>query len=101
MKELPIACTLDSMTLDARREQLLGGLISCVLERIEIPDGYRVRFQSDDGVLTRIASGVETERRCCKFLTFRLTAEPDDGAIWLEVSGPPGTREFLRAVFNF
>ena len=101
MKDLPITCTLDSTALDARREHLLGGLISCVLERIEIPDGCRVRFQSDDGVLTRIASVVETERRCCKFLTFRLTAEPDDGAIWLEVSGPPGTREFLRAAFNF
>jgi len=72
-----------------------------IVTDIEIPDEYRVRLQSDDGVLTRIANVIETERRCCRFLTFRLTAEPDNGAIWLEVSGPPGTREFLRGVFNF
>src|SRR5262245_7401487 len=100
MKDLPIACTLDSAALDVRREHLLGGLISCVLERIEIPGRYRVRFHSDDGVLTRIANVIETERRCCRFLTFRLTAEPDSGATWLELSGPPGTREFLRGAFN-
>jgi hypothetical protein len=27
----------------------------------------------------------------------RLTVEPGDGPVWLELTGPSGTREFLEA----
>jgi hypothetical protein len=30
-------------------------------------------------------------------LRFDLTIEPDGGPIWLELAGPPRTREFLSA----
>ena len=33
--------------------------------------------------------------RCCPFLRFVVTAEPNGGPIYLEVTGPPGTRELL------
>ena len=40
---------------------------------------------------------VDLERRCCAFLRFELTVEPGGGPVWLELTGPPGTREFLQA----
>ena len=49
-------------------------------------------------VLTAIAQTIDAERLCCRFLTFAVTVEPDGGPIWLSVSGPPGTREFLDAL---
>jgi hypothetical protein len=42
----------------------------------------------------------EAERRCCRFLRFGITVEPDAGPIILELSGPPGTREFVSALLE-
>ena len=100
MSDLPIACTFDPAALEARRQDLLGGLMRRAEERLEIPDGYRMRFAPMDGMLARIASVIDAERQCCRFLTFRLTVEPDGGPIWLEVDGPAGTREFLAGLFG-
>jgi hypothetical protein len=100
MNDLPIACTLGPAAVKARQQDLLGGLVRQALERVDIPDGYRVRFAPADGLLARIGSVIETERQCCRFLTFRLTTEADNGAIWLEFSGPPGAREFLAGMLE-
>lgn len=40
---------------------------------------------------------IASERQCCPFLTFRLTVEPQEGPIWLELTGPAGTREMLMS----
>jgi hypothetical protein len=64
MSDLPIACTLGSAALKARREDLLGTLVCRADERIELPNGYRVRFTADPGVLRTIADVIEIERQC-------------------------------------
>jgi hypothetical protein len=38
---------------------------------------------------------IQLESECCRFLRFQLTVEPGGGPVWLELIGPPGTREFL------
>ena len=43
------------------------------------PDGSRVAFTDD---------------------LFRLTIEPDGGSVWLQFTGPPGTREFLAGMLD-
>jgi hypothetical protein len=60
-----------------------------------LPDGYRWRFLSSEGLLGRLAIVIDAERHCCRFLRFALDAEPDLGVITLDVSGPAGSREFL------
>jgi hypothetical protein len=92
---LPIACTLGPATVKARCEDLLGGLVRRASERIELPNGYRVRFDPAADILSTIAKVIEVERQCCRFLTFELAMEPDNGPIWLQFTGPEGTREFL------
>jgi len=37
-----------------------------------------------------------TSGKCCRFLRFAVAAEPDGGPISLEVTGPPGTAQFLE-----
>jgi hypothetical protein len=39
---------------------------------------------------------IEGERECCRFLRFRLDAEPDRARVTLDVTGPDGTEDFLR-----
>ena len=100
MSDLPIACTLGPAALKARREDLLGGLTRKAEERIDLPDGYRLRFNAGDGVLEAIVNVIDLERQCCRFLRFQLTVEPDERSIWLEFTGPPGAREFLAGMLD-
>jgi hypothetical protein len=98
--DVPVVCTLDSATLATRREGLLRQLVRRAEHRDEQKDGYRFRFAPTDDVLTLIARVINAERRCCRFLRFRVTVEPAEGPVYLDLTGPAGTREFLCAVFD-
>jgi hypothetical protein len=100
MPDLPIACTLGPAALRARREGMLSELVQRAESREEIPNGYRLRFQATEGTLPTIARTVDAERQCCRFLRFSVSVEPDGGPIVLEWTGPPGTREFVSALFE-
>jgi hypothetical protein len=93
--DLPIACTLTLEELRQRREGLLPGIIARAEAHEPIAGGFRFRFTSEPGLLSTVAAMMEAERRCCRFLHFQVAAEPDEGPIWLEVTGPAGTSEFL------
>lgn len=95
--DLPIACTLTPEELRRGRESLLPGVIARAEAHEPVAGGFRFRFKTEPGLLASLAVTMEAERRCCRFFTFQLTAEPDEGPVWLEVTGPPGTSEFLAA----
>jgi len=95
MKEIPIACELTPAELAARREGLLPGLLEKAQERMNLSNGRRFSFAPSSEVLTAAVQTIDAERQCCKFLAFELTVEPDGGQMWLEITGPPGTAEFL------
>jgi hypothetical protein len=100
MSELPIVCSLDAASLKTRREGLLADLLKRATHREDLPAGHRVRFAAAEGTLAAIARTVDAERLCCRFLRFQITVEPDGGPVWLELTGPPGTREFVAALFE-
>ena len=100
MSKLPIACTLTAPELQERRSKLLQGVRAAALEAKEMEDGYAYRFQSNDSLLADLATLVQLEHQCCAFLRISLTLEPGDGPIWLELTGPPGTKEFLTSIFD-
>jgi hypothetical protein len=93
--DLPIACTLTAEELRRGREGLLPGVLARAESHEAVDGGFRFRFTSAPGLLPDIATMMEAERRCCRFFHFQVTAEPDEGPVWLEVTGPAGTREFL------
>jgi hypothetical protein len=43
---------------------------------------------------------VDAERRCCRFLRFTITVEPDEAAVTLDLTGPPGSGEFVAALLE-
>ena len=93
--DLPICCTLTPEELRRGRKALLPGILARAEAHEPVDGGYRFRFQSQAGLLPELAATIEAERRCCRFFHFQVTAEPDEGPVWLEVTGPPGTAEFL------
>ncbi len=100
MTDLPVACKLTPDALRARRSGLLSDLLRRAEGRDELPEGLRLRFAPTDETLSTIARAVEAERHCCRFLRFGITVEPDGGPLFLELTGPPGTREFIRALLD-
>jgi len=100
MPDLPIVCTLTPEALEARREGLLAELLRGAAAHELLPDGLRLRFAPSAEVLASIARAVDAERRCCRFLRFTVIAEPDEGPVTLELTGPPGTREFMAALLG-
>ena|ERR1700752_2010910 len=100
MSDLPIACSLTPEALKARREGLLSDLLKRAQSHEELPQGHRLEFVPSGDMLVAIARTIEAERQCCRFLRFSITVEPDGGPIALELTGPPGTREFISALFD-
>jgi hypothetical protein len=100
MRELPIVCSLTPAALKARREGLLSNLMQRAEAHQPLADGLRLRFDAADDTLSLIARTVDGERQCCRFLRFTIIVEPDGGPIVLDLTGPPGTRDFLSALLE-
>ncbi len=98
--KLPIACLLPDAELQERRQDVLQKVSSAVTKIEEIDEGFRYRFSPGETRITELAKLVEFEHACCPFLRFRITVEPGDSPIWLELTGPEGTKEFLADLFN-
>jgi hypothetical protein len=98
--ELPIACSLTPEALRARREGLLMDLVRRAERREDLPDGLRLEFAPSSETIALIAQAVEAERHCCRFLRFGMTVESDGGPVFLELTGPAGTRDFVSALIE-
>lgn len=97
---LPIACNLTEPELQARRSEVLHKVKEAVLEVKELESGYAYRFPSEVAWIAELANLITSEHLCCPFLRFSLNVEQGDGPIWLELSGPDGTKEFLNSLFS-
>jgi hypothetical protein len=100
MPDVPVACTLSPDALEARRDGLLADLLQRAEHHELTEHGLRVRFAPVADAVATIARLVDAERQCCRFLRFVVTVEPDGGPVWLELSGPPGTREFIAVLLD-
>jgi hypothetical protein len=96
--DLRVMCTLTPAAMATRKAALLPGLVRRAESREDLPNGVRFRFGAD--AWPAIAETIEAERHCCRFLRFEITVEPDGGSIWVTLSGPSGTREFLTALID-
>ncbi|MEM8487856.1 MAG: hypothetical protein AAF564_20060 [Bacteroidota bacterium] len=100
MKSLPVVCELSSEALAQRKATTLTELFSEVQELQPLRSGYRFRFEVSDQLLTNIVEMINKERKCCRFMDFELQIAAAEGPVWLAVSGPAGTRDFLESLLN-
>ena len=97
---LPIECTLTPAEVAEMRNGLLPGLLARACAKESIPGGFRWRFDPQADLVKEAAAVIESEHRCCRFLRFLLLVEPGDGPVWLEVTGPEGTADFLPTLLD-
>ena len=100
MSDLPIACSLTPPELQERRVQVLEKVRAAALEVKELDNGFGYRFPSDESLLAELFTLIQIEHQCCPFLRFSLIVEPGNGPVWLELTGPRGTKELLTSIFE-
>ena len=90
-----IACKLTSAELQARKASVIAELKRAVIEKTETTNGARYKFDGSDTMLDAIINFIKTERQCCSFFDFNVAVDAT-GFIWLELSGPEGTKSFIE-----
>lgn len=103
MADVPLACRLDALDPEQRRRHaaLLRELAGVVSSVDELPDGLAIRFPARPYVFLRLAEWMDLERACCPFLEFGLVFENRVPTMRLDLRGPDGVKEFLRAELPF
>jgi len=93
-----IACNLAALdrSEQRRRADLAETVSGQAAAIVGTADGYALRLD-DAGVLAQAIEWIGLERRCCPFLRFELSFEPDAGPLWLRLGGGAGVKEFLAA----
>ncbi|HEY6163189.1 MAG TPA: hypothetical protein VI112_18320 [Bacteroidia bacterium] len=91
-----LSCKLTSPQLQERKETVLAQLKKEVVEKKELADGYSFKFSGADSVYIQLSDFIRSERTCCDFFTFRLEVSDEKSFTWLTVTGPPGTKEFIK-----
>ena len=100
--DLPLVCNMGVFTPAERAAhiQTTTELMQAIQEVQEVDNGYALMFPNETALIPRIAEFISKERLCCPFLKFTLTVDLNRAPISLSLTGPLGTREFLRAEFD-
>lgn len=98
-KKKEVSCKLTSPELRKRKEEVIAVLKSKVLEKQELADGYKYKFEATDDMLDQLTSFLKSERACCDFFDFNLALS--DKIVWLSITGPDGAKDFIKTEMDF
>ena len=101
IEEAKLSCKLTTTELQQRKKTIIAELKNQVLEKMETDKGFKYKFNGSDKMLDLLNSFIKTERLCCSFFVFNLTASSDNSFAWLELSGPEGTKDFVTHEIEF
>jgi hypothetical protein len=91
-----LACKLTTPELALRKATVLASLKKELVESKELGSGYSYKFNGDDRMIDQLCEFIKTERQCCDFFTFTLTIQKETSFVFLEITGPQGTKEFIK-----
>jgi hypothetical protein len=94
-----LACDRLALDREARRRHFfeLGPALRSLRKEVrELSDGYEFRFPSDPKTIAMVAEWAVGERLCCPFFDIQLRMEREHGPFWLRLTGPKGTKDFIR-----
>jgi len=95
---IPIACVLTEPERRQREATLIAQFRSGVTSITELADGYAFELPGEQKWLSLVSELMIAERECCPFLAFQLMAAPAMGILTLRISGPEGSKAFLKTL---
>ncbi|MBV1859055.1 MAG: hypothetical protein KUG77_11645 [Nannocystaceae bacterium] len=98
--DVPVACDPSAIAKDEHARWLEVGrrLYGAVEEVVDLVDGYRMRLPPSQIAL--VGEHMSRDRLCCRFVLWTVVLTQDCGPLWLEITGPEGTKEVLRMGFE-
>ncbi|MFQ5629957.1 MAG: sulfotransferase domain-containing protein [bacterium] len=66
-------------------------------ERKELADGYALRYPKTGEWTARLQDFSTIWRRSCPYMNFEVIPEANNGATWLHITGPEGTKNFVES----
>ncbi len=94
----PIAC--DPTALDEDERAVHAESATALFERVtdlrELSDGYAFRLPAETEVVREAGAFVSRERLCCPFFHFTLEVTPDEGPVWLHLTGRDGVKAYVE-----
>src|ERR1700686_671114 len=95
--EIPVVCCFSDEKMGNPETTLLAQFKSALVTTEEVSDGYLFRIPGDKKWIALAAELIVAERECCPFLRFELAADPAMGPVTLRITGPSGTKEFIKS----
>jgi hypothetical protein len=92
------ACNLNAFTVDERIRYtaLSEELHNAIVEKRELDEGFAFRISHSQLPPSGIVEWIALEQKCCPFATFELRFEPDQGPVWLHLSGGRTVKNIIR-----
>lgn len=94
----PIACNFTAIDEDERKlhKQNAEKVFISVEEWKELSDGYSFRIPAKTEVIERAGAFMARERQCCPFFKFTLEVTPNNGPVWLKLTGKEKVKEYIK-----
>ena len=94
-----LACNITAIPKELRpvHQTNTQRVFASVQEVRELSTGYAWRLPNETDLLQTLAAFLSYERLCCPFFHFTLEIEPDQGPIWLQITGVSDMREFIQS----
>jgi hypothetical protein len=96
----PLACTLSWGELAQRREEVMQVLFPRALETLELDQGFEFIFPAEDTLISQLTEFIVFERNCCRFLSFELVFQPEQGPLHLRILSKPEAKPIIREMFG-
>ena len=93
-----VACNLQAIPQELRsaHQANIERVFASVQEVRELSTGYALRLPNETDILQTVLAFISYERLCCPFFQFGLEIEPEQGPVWLRLSGTMEVKAFLR-----
>ena len=102
MNAEPLVCDMSVFTPAERDRHVQNtrDLLTSLQAIHKTAEGCEFVFPNGSGSIARLAEFIVNEQLCCPFLEFTMKIGPADTPVSLTLTGPEGTREFLREEFS-
>src|SRR2546421_12783588 len=95
----PLACNAFALSPEVRKrhfEELGPALLKLKKGTRELPDGYEFELPADNKTYQLLTEWAFQERLCCPFFDIDLRFDKEGGPLWLRLTGPPATKDFIK-----
>jgi hypothetical protein len=94
----PLVCDLTAINDDERaiHKEIGEKIFTAVKQWRELPNGYALRIPTESGMIEKAGTFIARERRCCPFFRFHLEVTPEEGPVWLKLTGDQKVKRFIK-----